>query len=132
VTRLAQPWRQFPPNHTAGPAAMHQDERRHSFLPHNAACRRVVFSVRRDSIMIAALACWNKIGANGGNRRVSPVAPGPREGPLTRPTAGAQPRPQECVLCPKRPFATIGPVKRHGDHGPFEAEQEKVHSMIFI
>ena len=30
---LAQPWRQFPPNHAAGPAAMHQDERRHSFLP---------------------------------------------------------------------------------------------------
>src|SRR5262249_46492475 len=33
MTRLAQPWRQFPPNHTAGPAAMHQDERRHSSLP---------------------------------------------------------------------------------------------------
>ena len=25
-----------------------------------------------------------------------------------------------------------GPMKRHGDHGPFEAEQDKVHSMIFI
>jgi hypothetical protein len=30
--------------------------------PHNAACRRLVFSVRRDSTMIAALACWSKIG----------------------------------------------------------------------
>src|SRR5882724_1454335 len=37
MPRLAQPWRQFPPNHAAGPAAMHQDERRHSFLPPNAA-----------------------------------------------------------------------------------------------
>src|SRR6516164_1937179 len=33
MPRLAQPWRQLPPNHAAGPAAMHQDERRHSFLP---------------------------------------------------------------------------------------------------
>ena len=30
--------------------------------------------------------------------RVSPVAPRPREGPLTEPSAGAQPRPQEPVL----------------------------------
>jgi len=34
------------------------------------------------------------------NRRVSPVAPRPREGPLTEPIAGAQPRPQERVLMP--------------------------------
>jgi hypothetical protein len=33
-----------------------------------------VFSVRRDSTMIAALACWSKIGANGGNR-VQPGRP---------------------------------------------------------
>jgi hypothetical protein len=32
----------------------------------------------------------------------------------------------------KRSFVAIGQVKRHGDHGPFEAEQDKVHSMIFI
>src|ERR1700758_4579018 len=31
--------------------------------------------------------------ANGGYRRVPPVAPRPREGPLTEPTAGAQPWP---------------------------------------
>ena len=37
---------------------------------------------------------------NGGYRRVSPVAPLPREGPLTEPTAGSQPRPQERVLMP--------------------------------
>ena len=36
--------------------------------------------------------------ANGRKRRVSPVAPRPREGPLTEPTAAAQPRPQERVL----------------------------------
>ena len=33
MPRLAQPRRQLSPNHAAGPAAMHQDERRHSFLP---------------------------------------------------------------------------------------------------
>jgi hypothetical protein len=44
----------------------------------------------------------------------------------------------------KRPFLPISAkrrrsdggqttaLKRHGDHGPFEAEQDKVHSMIFI
>jgi hypothetical protein len=32
--------------------------------------------------------------------RVSPVAPRPREGPLTEPTAGAQPWPRERVLLP--------------------------------
>src|SRR5580692_1974528 len=31
-------------------------------------------------------------------RRISPVAPRPREGPLTEPTAGAQPWPRERVL----------------------------------
>jgi hypothetical protein len=40
--------------------------------------------------------CWN--------RRVLPVAPRPREGPLTEPTAGPQPCPRERVLMPlKRP-----------------------------
>jgi hypothetical protein len=34
------------------------------------------------------------------NRRVSPVAPRPGEGPLTEPTAGAQPWPRERVLMP--------------------------------
>ena len=37
---------------------------------------------------------------NGGYRRVSPVAPRPREGPLTEPIAGVQSRPQERVLMP--------------------------------
>jgi hypothetical protein len=42
--------------------------------------------------------------ANGRNRRVSPVAPRPREGPLNEPKAGAQPWPRERVLMPlKRP-----------------------------
>ena len=36
------------------------------------------------------------------NRRVSPVAPRPGEGPLTEPTAGAQPWPRERVLMPQR------------------------------
>src|SRR5258707_2431717 len=35
------------------------------------------------------------------NRRVSPVAPRPGEGPLTEPTAGAQPWPRERVLMPQ-------------------------------
>jgi hypothetical protein len=35
------------------------------------------------------------------NRRVSPVAPRPGEGPLTEPTAGAQPWPRERVLMPR-------------------------------
>src|SRR6516225_9618137 len=38
-------------------------------------------------------------------RRVSPVAPRPREGPLTEPIAGAQPRQQERVLMP--PFRSL-------------------------
>ena len=33
-------------------------------------------------------------------RRVSPVAPRAPEGPLTKPTAGAQPWPRERVLMP--------------------------------
>ena len=37
---------------------------------------------------------------NGRNRRVSPVAPLRREGPLIEPTAGAQPWPRERVLMP--------------------------------
>ena len=37
---------------------------------------------------------------NGGYRRVSPVAPRPREGPLTEPTAGARPWQRERVLVP--------------------------------
>src|SRR5262249_15713066 len=40
----------------------------------------------------------NPANANGRSRRVSPVAPRHREGPLTEPRAGAQPRAQECVL----------------------------------
>src|SRR5215469_11568574 len=38
--------------------------------------------------------------ADGRSRRVSPIAPRHREGPLTEPKAGAQPRPQERVLMP--------------------------------
>jgi hypothetical protein len=34
-------------------------------------------------------------------RRVSPVAPRPRDGPMTEPTAGAQPWPRERVLMPR-------------------------------
>jgi hypothetical protein len=37
---------------------------------------------------------------NGRNRRVSPVAPRPREGPLPEPAAGAQPWPRERFLMP--------------------------------
>src|ERR1700736_3609512 len=39
--------------------------------------------------------------ANDRKRRVSPVAPRPREGPMTEPTAGAQPWPRERVLMPR-------------------------------
>jgi len=42
-----------------------------------------------------------RIGWKGRFRRVSPVARRPREGPLTEPIAGAQPRPQERVLMPE-------------------------------
>ena len=38
--------------------------------------------------------------ANVRSRRVSPVAPRPREGPLTEPTAGVQPWPRERVILP--------------------------------
>ena len=41
------------------------------------------------------------ISTNGRFRRVSPVAPRPREGPLTEPTAGVQPWPRERVLMPQ-------------------------------
>jgi hypothetical protein len=43
-------------------------------------------------------------------RRVSPVAPRPREGPLTEPTAGAQPWPRERVLMPHP-----GPSRYHNE-----------------
>src|SRR4029077_18551449 len=33
VSHLAQSGRQLSPHHAPGPAAMHQDERRHNFLP---------------------------------------------------------------------------------------------------
>ena len=46
---------------------------------------------------------------NGRNRRVSPVAPRPREGPLTEPIAGAQPRPQERVLMPHTCRSAVWP-----------------------
>ncbi|HEX2712945.1 MAG TPA: hypothetical protein VHM88_12165, partial [Candidatus Acidoferrales bacterium] len=39
--------------------------------------------------------------SNVRNRRISPDAPRPREGPLTEPTAGAQPWPWERVLMPE-------------------------------
>jgi hypothetical protein len=42
----------------------------------------------------------HRFDTNGWNRRVSPVAPRPCEGPLTEPTAGAQPWPRERVLMP--------------------------------
>jgi hypothetical protein len=41
------------------------------------------------------------LSARSAKRRVSPVAPRPREGPLTEPTAGAQTRPKERVLMPR-------------------------------
>jgi hypothetical protein len=39
--------------------------------PHYAACRRLVFAVRRDIIMIAALACWSKTGLGRGRLTTS-------------------------------------------------------------
>jgi hypothetical protein len=39
--------------------------------------------------------------ANGRSRRTSPIAVSPPEGPLTEPTAGAQPLPRERVLMPE-------------------------------
>jgi len=39
--------------------------------------------------------------ANHGTRRASPVAPRPREGPLTEPRAGPLPWPRERVLMPQ-------------------------------
>jgi len=51
------------------------------------------------------------------NRRVPPVAPRPREGPLTEPTAGPQPRPQERVLMRASPAPCPGaqPGQFHAD-----------------
>jgi hypothetical protein len=40
-------------------------------------------------------------GCKVGFRRVLPLAPRPREGPLTEPTAGVQPWPRERVLMPQ-------------------------------
>jgi len=61
--------------------------------------------------------------ANVRSRPVSPVAPRPREGPLTEPTAGAQPWPRERVLMPrsrhslsaqKWPSEVVGSISDHG------------------
>jgi hypothetical protein len=52
--------------------------------------------------MTAAVACWSKIGANGRNRRASPVAAHPGKGPLIEPTAAAQLRQLELVFMPQR------------------------------
>jgi hypothetical protein len=50
--------------------------------------------------------------ANGRYRRVSPVSPRPREGPLTEPTAGAQPWRRERVLMPHcRPSPRASPCR---------------------
>ena len=62
MPRLAQPWRRFPPNHTAGPAAMHQDERHHSFLPSKNGTSLVNVSLEETVPLLPALACWSKIG----------------------------------------------------------------------
>jgi hypothetical protein len=59
-----------------------------------------------DDLIVSGTAAWGRISSfrgDGGkvcNRRVSPVAPRPGEGPLTEPTAGAQPWPRERVLMP--------------------------------
>jgi hypothetical protein len=67
---------------------------------------------RRPRLRPTQFACqprmsvWSRVhqlpatAVNGCCRRVSPVAPRPREGPLTEPTAGAQPWPRERVLMP--------------------------------
>jgi len=52
-------------------------------------------------------------------RRVSPVAPRAPEGPLTKPTAGAQPWPRERVLMPlfrhcRRGGAMAGSARKRG------------------
>src|SRR6516162_6786560 len=46
------------------------------------------------------VSCFHRGPANGRNRRVSPIAPRPREGPLIEPTADARPGPRERVLMP--------------------------------
>src|SRR6516225_6570539 len=60
MPRLAQPWHQLPPNHAAGPAAMHQDERRHNFLliERHVACWHSRFA---ETVPLSPLACWSKI-----------------------------------------------------------------------
>jgi hypothetical protein len=60
-----------------------------------------------STIRATTYARHRSTGASGSRvadcfRRVSPVAPRPREGPLTEPTAGAQPWPRERVLMPQR------------------------------
>jgi hypothetical protein len=51
-------------------------------------------------------------------RRVSPVAPRPREGLLTEPTAGAQPWPRERVFMPhSRPCQREEATARSGESG---------------
>ena len=52
----------------------------------------------------------------GRSRRVSPVPPRPREGPLTEPITGAQPRSQERVVVPHtRPWPTRAVSRRRGE-----------------
>jgi len=59
-------------------------------------------------------------GSNGRFRRISPVAPRPREGPLTEPTADAQPWPRERILMPlKRPCRRDRGTARSGGEQPF-------------
>jgi hypothetical protein len=62
------------------------------------------------------LACGPGIFVERSNarfRRVSPAAPRPREGPLTEPTAGAQPWPRDRVLMPQTGHF-CGPVVPEG------------------
>ena len=57
---------------------------------------------------------------NSRYRRVSPVAPRPREGPLTEPTAGAQAWPRERVLMPlNRPCQRDRETAQLGGKPPF-------------
>ena len=73
MPRLAQLWRQFPPNHTAGQGAMHQDERRHSFLPSKNGMLLANVSLEEPVPCLPPLACWSKIGIDraGGGLRAS-------------------------------------------------------------
>ena len=71
-------------------------------------------------------------GGEGGkvcNRRVSHVAPRRREGPLTEPIAGAQPRPQERVLTPlscHSRLARAGPLRLFSVVGRPQTETTQV------